>query len=53
MKVVSSIAGSKEEKEAGLIAVIGKDGRLHPSFNQCVTRTGRLSSSNPKYPLGL
>ena len=53
MKVVSSIAGSKEEKETGLIAVIGKDGRLHPSFNQCITRTGRLSSSNPKYPLGL
>ena len=47
MKVVSSIAGSKEEKEAGLIAVIGKDDRLHPSFNQCITRTGRLSSSNP------
>jgi DNA polymerase-1 len=47
MKVVSSIAGSKEEKETGLVAVIGKDGRLHPSFNQCVTRTGRLSSSNP------
>ncbi len=46
-KVVSTIAGSKEEKETGLIAVIGKDGRLHPSFNQCVTRTGRLSSSNP------
>lgn len=47
MKVVSSIAGSKEEKEAGLIAVIGKDDRIHPSFNQCITRTGRLSSSNP------
>lgn len=44
-KVVSTIAGSKEEK--GLIAVVGKDNKIHPSFNQCVTRTGRLSSSNP------
>lgn len=46
-KVVSTIAGSDEENEKGLVAVIGKDGRLHPSFNQCVTRTGRLSSSDP------
>lgn len=46
-KVVSSIAGSKEEEEKGLIAVVGKDNRIHPSFNQCVTRTGRLSSADP------
>lgn len=27
--------------------VDGKTGRLHTSFNQCATETGRLSSSNP------
>lgn len=46
-KVVSTIAGSSDENEKGLVAAVGKDGRLHPSFNQCVTRTGRLSSSDP------
>lgn len=25
------------------------DGRIHPSFNQCVTRSFRLSSSNPNF----
>lgn len=25
------------------------DGTIHPSFNQCVTATGRLSSSNPNF----
>lgn len=25
------------------------DGRLHAQFNQCVTKTGRLSSSNPNF----
>ncbi len=25
------------------------DGRLHANFNQCITRTGRLSSSNPNF----
>ena len=32
---------------AGLINKIQADGCVHPSFNQCVTRTGRLSSSDP------
>src|SRR5690606_39011485 len=25
------------------------DGILHPNFNQCVARTGRLSSSDPNF----
>lgn len=52
-KVVSTIAGSSDENEKGLVAAVGKDGRLHPSFNQCVTRTGRLSSSDPESHWGL
>ncbi|HAW50144.1 TPA: DNA polymerase I [bacterium] len=31
----------------GLIPLIGKDGRIHSVFNQAITATGRLSSSNP------
>ena len=47
-KVVATIAGSDEEKEEkGLVNVLGSDGRIHPSFNQCTTHTGRMSSSNP------
>jgi len=33
--------------DSGLLHKIGKDGRIHPSFNQTITVTGRLSSSNP------
>jgi DNA polymerase-1 len=43
----------------GLIAVIDVDGKIHSSFNQTVTTTGRLSSTEPnlqnipiKYELG-
>lgn len=32
---------------SALPQLVGKDGRLHTSFNQTITATGRLSSSNP------
>lgn len=31
----------------GLLKVIGPDGRIHSSFNQAETRTGRISSTEP------
>lgn len=43
----------------GMIDVIDVDGKIHTSFNQTITATGRLSSTDPnlqnipvKYPLG-
>lgn len=44
-KVASTILAKK--KDGGLLRKIGKDGRIHPTFNQCVTQTGRLSSTDP------
>lgn len=38
---------SKNE-DGGLIPAIGKDGRIHPQFNQATTVTGRLSSKQPR-----
>lgn len=31
----------------GLLKVVGDDGRIHSSFNQTETRTGRISSTDP------
>ena len=31
----------------GLLKVIAEDGRIHSSFNQTETRTGRISSTEP------
>jgi DNA polymerase I-like protein with 3'-5' exonuclease and polymerase domains len=38
---------SGKQKGSGLINKIGSDGRIHPSFNQTIAATGRLTSSDP------
>lgn len=45
-KVVQTFR-SETGKGVGLLDVVGEDGRVHPQFNQCITATGRLSSSKP------
>jgi DNA polymerase-1 len=44
-KVVDTFEG--KSKGSGLVRKIARDGNIHTSFNQTVTATGRLSSSNP------
>ena len=44
-KVITTFINS--EKKTGLMNKIGIDGKLHTNYNQTVTATGRLSSSNP------
>lgn len=44
-KAVESFLGANAD--AGLMNKIQMDGALHPKFNQTVTSTGRLSSSDP------
>ena len=42
-----TLAKLQSNYAAGLIDYISDDGRIHTMFNQTLTRTGRLSSSNP------
>lgn len=44
---VYSTLWSDTNDEGGLLHKLGRDGYLHPMFNQTVTSTGRLASSNP------
>lgn len=52
-KIVANVLRRKKIKKThstfvqSLADAIGKDGRVHPSFNGCGTVTGRLSCSNP------
>jgi DNA polymerase I-like protein with 3'-5' exonuclease and polymerase domains len=43
-KLISTFSGTDGK---GLISKIGTDGRLHTNYNQSITSTGRLSSSDP------
>ena len=42
-----TVAKLKSTYGDGLVKVIGNDGRIHSSFNQTETRTGRISSTEP------
>jgi DNA polymerase I-like protein with 3'-5' exonuclease and polymerase domains len=44
-KVVSTLQGKKGNK--GLLSKIQPDGKIHPTLNQTVAATGRLTSSDP------
>ncbi len=41
------VAKLKSTYSDTLPTLVGKDGRIHAQFNQCIAATGRLSSSNP------
>ena len=41
------LAKLKSTYADGLLAVVGKDGRVHTTFQQTLTRTGRISSVEP------
>ncbi len=45
-KVCSTLLSNKDD-EKGFINIVGIDNKIHPTFNQCVSWTGRLTSSNP------
>ncbi len=42
-----AVAKLRSTYAEGLLKVVGQDGRVHTSFNQTVTVTGRLSSTEP------
>ena len=44
-QVCKTLLSKKGDK--GLVAKIQRDGRIHPTINQTIARTGRLTSSNP------
>ena len=44
-KIIETLKGAKED--SGLLNKIQMDGKIHPSFNNARTKTGRLSSSDP------
>jgi len=46
-KVISTFESTSAGNVSGLMAKIGTDNKLHTNYNQCVTGTGRLSSSDP------
>jgi DNA polymerase I-like protein with 3'-5' exonuclease and polymerase domains len=46
-KIARIVSTFKGDKGTGLITKLGTDGRLHTNYNQALTATGRLSSSDP------
>lgn len=47
LMVYRKVAKQYSTYAEGLKKYIHEDGRIHTEFNQCVTQTGRLSSTNP------
>ena len=46
-KAVESLAGKQGQNDKGLINKVQFDGCVHSKYNQTITKTGRLSSSDP------